>query len=413
MEGVQWPLGAQQHELLAELATLIARGGAWRFLHTPVVAADTSHYPEPWEPSRAGVGRVVARTLWHAHLGLDATVDDVRRPTRRAAGRLYATHFELAHVDASSAVFMLHLLGNDDIAGQVAHEVGRAFVGSMGCAGHPFRVSADGLPTPAIGSIAAVYLGLGVLAANAAFYSQAVGRYGFHQHRVVRAGGLEVDDLAFLLAVQATVRDDVLTALDTLHPTQRELVDAWRAVIDDHEVELLRMLGIAELGHQDAVARPDVPLPVIVSGQLDEGALHKENHGRRVFRYAQRLAAARAGLGMLCGMGVAAVIIVYSRASSAADVALLLLSAGFLGGVVGWFRGRRARQFKCASCRSLLEETDRECANCGGTVAGEIANPSDRLAREEELEEAERAEPGRAEPGRADPAAEPGTSQEC
>lgn len=119
------------------------------------------------------------------------------------------------------------------------------------------------VPSPRLGSIATLCLGLGVVAANAAHYDRSAGEVrgqnGYHEHAIVRIGGLSVDDLAFLLAVQATVRDDMLPALDTLRPTQAECVAAWREVLDDHEVELKRLLGIADDGAFEPLTRPDEP----------------------------------------------------------------------------------------------------------------------------------------------------------
>jgi hypothetical protein len=110
-----WPLGPDQQQLLGELAALVARSGAWRFLHAPVVAADAEHYPDQWEETRAGVARIVGRTLWHAYVGINAVIE-VRQPAKRDLDLLRATHFELAHVDVSSAVFEFSAIGNDDVA---------------------------------------------------------------------------------------------------------------------------------------------------------------------------------------------------------------------------------------------------------------------------------------------------------
>src|SRR4029077_13638635 len=104
-----------------------------------------------WDETRAGVARVLARTLWHAHALLDATLEDARAPGAQREGLLRNTLLQLVHVDGHAARFALHHIGNDDVAGIAAHEVGRAFVGCLARDGHPFRlVVADGLPTPAI-----------------------------------------------------------------------------------------------------------------------------------------------------------------------------------------------------------------------------------------------------------------------
>src|SRR5215475_4995301 len=96
---VQWSLTDAQRGMLSDLATLIARGGSWRFLHGPVAAADQAYYPDSWDETRAGVARVIARTLWHAHAPFDATLEDARTPGAQRDGLLRNTVLQLARVD--------------------------------------------------------------------------------------------------------------------------------------------------------------------------------------------------------------------------------------------------------------------------------------------------------------------------
>jgi hypothetical protein len=392
---VCWPIGSEREALLEELATVIAQGGAWRFLQGPVVAADPTAYPEPWDEQRADLARVIGRTLWHAHLTLDAQLHDVRSPGSGSRALLRQTQLALARFEGNTAVFEVASIGNDDVPGIVSHEVGRAFVARLGREAGPFRTVDDGeLPTARAGSIATVYLGLGVIAANAAFYDRSAGEvrgnYGYHEHAIVQIGGLHVTELAFLLAVQATVRDDVVPALDTLHPTQVEQVAAWRAVLDDHEAELGRMLGLPEVSAElDAIDRPGAPVPVTVRGELDERDLFKPNVGRRVFRYLVKRNWAYGFAGLLGG-GLTGVMLgrlshdIIGTSMQATLVPVIVAAVGFA--MWGAILGNRRRLFHCASCDSFVTEADATCGGCGGRIVSEIANRNDRLAREEELE---------------------------
>lgn len=373
--------------MLSDLATLIARGGSWRFLHGPVAAADRAHYPDPWDETRAGVARVIARTLWHAHAPFDATLEDVRTPGAQREALLRNTLLRLARVDDRGACFVLQHIGNDDVAGIAAHEVGRAFVGWLGRDGHPFRATPDeGLPGPAIGSLATVYLGLGVIAINAAYYSRAGGKGdGTHSHAIGRAGGLDVDDLAFLLAVQAEVRDDMLPALDSLRPTQTEAVATWRAVLEDHEDELRRLLGLND-GADDSPApdRPPAPRPVTIAAAFDEAVVTKPNHGQRVFRIPETRMRGRNGLGvMICVAGGALAVL-------ALPSIVLRVVIGFAAVVAGLAFGTSPfathRLYRCATCASFFDATAAVCPGCGGTIAGDIAHRRDRLDAEERWE---------------------------
>jgi hypothetical protein len=381
-----WPPGPGEDQLLGELATMIARGGAWRFVHAAVVAADRRDYPDPWAETRDGVAQVVARTLWPAYLAIDASVEDARTPAARSRARLRTTRLELTRVDATGATFTMAAIGNDDVAGAVSHEVGRAFLGQLALDGHPFRSTASGVPTLALGSIAAVYLGLGVVAANSAFHDrtagEVIGRAAYHEHQIARAGGLDVSELAFLLAVQATVRDDVLPALASLRPRQAREVEAWREVLDPHEDELRRRLGLDARDDEPPLLRAAAPAAVAARGAFAEADLDKAYFGQRVFRVAETRTVGWAIAGAFGGLvlGVTALAI-------AGPIAMPLLAATAPAGfVVGWWRGRRVRLFRCASCTTFVDEGAATCRGCGGRIVGAIAHANLRLEAEEALE---------------------------
>jgi hypothetical protein len=52
--------------------------------------------------------------------------------------------------------------------------------------------------------------------------------------------------------------------------------------------------------------------------------------------------------------------------------------------------GRRRRLYRCATCRSFVTPRSKKCDGCGGTIAGDIKHPDDRLDAEEALEREER-----------------------
>lgn len=93
-------LTADQERRLRELARMIAAGGAWRFLRGPVVSASTRDYPDRWEESREGLARALGRTIWHAHIGVDASIEDARAPAMPSMKRLRRSHVELAEAAA-------------------------------------------------------------------------------------------------------------------------------------------------------------------------------------------------------------------------------------------------------------------------------------------------------------------------
>lgn len=390
---VRWPPSAAQERLLGQLAELVGRGGAWRFLHGPVVAAGPADFPDRWEPSRAAVARLLARMMWHAHVPLEVGIDDARGYAPPGGSDLRASQVELDRVEASRAWFAIYEIGNDDVAGVLSHQVGRAFAAQLARGGHPFRAGVDttedDLPDLAAGTLAAVYLGLGVLACNSAHHERTAGKwvanYVQHEHTIGQAGGLDWHDLAFLVAVQATVRDDVLPALETLHRTQRIEVAAWRELLDEREDELRVRLGLS--GEPDeavaAPARPSEPLPLHASALEPEADARKFNTGHRTYRVPHHRGTSSGVLGATAGLTAGVIMGVVGLGLP------LFLGAIAVGTLGGFALGRRARFFRCAEprCALVVGADDAVCPHCGGAIAGEIAHPDLRLARDEELDE--------------------------
>jgi hypothetical protein len=372
-----WPLSSEQQRLVVQLAELIAAAGAWRFLRGPVVAASQRDYPDRWEPSRAGVARVVARTLWHAHMDVAATLEDLRGPQWEDRKHLKRTRLELVAASPGTLAFAVAAIGNDNVAGTVAHEVGRAFVSQLPSS-NPFRdTGSSELPDPELGSIATVYLGLGVVALSSARYRRAygeiIGQNAFTEHEIIETGGLQPEELALLLAIQATVRDDVLTALDSLEREPADLVAAWREILDDHEDELRELLGLGE-DDGEAPSRPAVPREVTIDAAIAEGDLKRPNLGRPVFWYTETNSVSGSLLGLVVGLGV-----------GLATMSPAVFGIGAVAGAVGGYLvGRRMRLYRCASCGAFCTPQTPQCRRCGGNLVGKIEDARDRLDAEEE-----------------------------
>ena len=400
------PDAESRAHLLAELADLIARAGAQRFLAEPV-APTPAAFPEPWERTPDGVRRLVRRLAWHAGIERRIEVQDCRwgaPPTERKP----ATAVEAVRATRSEATFAVGFIGEDDVAGTLAHEVGVLFAMlHRRDTAEPYRAPAS--PELAVdqdrdlerGSIAAVVLGLGVLAANAA-YQQYTGSGRFNggymplEYDVLRAGHLPMSDLAFLLAAQAVARG-VTTPPAGLSPPQRDEVAAWIPHLE--RWPLRRQLGI----ESDAAGaqRPEVvpfasrgrrttsgrsrsvtesgswstePDPAAASsGTIATPAAPRVERASNAFRYRSH----RGGIGLVTGtmIGVGVTFAIATR------VPLFVL-----GGAGGHVVGRRIRVSRCTACVSIVPDGSPCCRACGARIRGEINEPADRLDAEEQLD---------------------------
>jgi hypothetical protein len=394
----------RRQTLLQVLGDLVARGGAAPFLLPPVEPGEAA-FPEPWQPSRSGVAALLRRLAWHGGVAGEIVVVEDRRG-RRATEKVARTQVEVHEVSERALSFTLSIIGEDDFVGTLSHEIGVAYaMRNRSDSPDPYRAAAQPVLTVDTerdlerGSIAAVYLGLGVLAANAAFqqYSRngkANGGYIPLEYDVINAGYLAMSELAYLLAVQAIVRGaDELPA--GLSPPQRDEVKAWMEQLAGQRAALREQLGISA----DAAsrARPAVaPFPGVAVNAA-------EPLQRRAFRWHLR----RPLLGGFLGAGIGFVAgLAVTDVGGLPPVLFPLLP---LGGIIsGSIFGRRVDVTRCSACATVVPKTAQACAKCKATFHGDIRSLNERLAAEEELEEKERTRAAaRSAAAAAEPAAPP------
>ncbi len=363
--------------LLVQLGELVARGGAAQFL-LPPVAPGSEAFPEPWAPTKVGVQLLLRRLAWHAGIDRSIVIDDQRvaaPPTERKP----ATRVELVEVRGKDAVFALGFVGADAVVGTLAHEIGTLYA-LLHRPGDPdpYRSAEPPVLTPdpdrdfERGGVAAVYVGLGVLAANAAYQQYSTpgrfnGAYVPHEYDVLRAGALPLPALAYLVAVQAVVRGQTEPPAG-LGSIQRDEVGAWMRALADERRLLADRLGIdlaAEVGTRE------VPVLFVDHEPIEEAAPRKI-----AFRWQTN----RGGVGFVAGtvLGMSLAFI--------ASRGLLPVTA-FGGATAGHIIGRRIRRPRCSACASVVHADATTCAACGASLRGDIAHLSERLEAEERLEQ--------------------------
>jgi hypothetical protein len=375
------PRRAEIEVLLDDLAALIAAGGWERFARAPVAPGERS-FPDPWQPTPAGVERLVQRLRWHAGVELAIAVED-RRDQAGPRPRRAVTEAEVAAVDGDRATLALFAIGDDDVVGTLAHEVGVAWVTDGRRRGAPpFREGAATTPTDddrGRGSLAAVYLGLGAIATAAAYQQFTGGTYQVHlgfapiEYDVIQAGHLPLAAMAFLLAAQAEVRGDRQVA--GLRGPADDEVRAWRRALAGQGPALRERLGIPAPMTWPALDRPLPPAP---QAALPAARAPRRAEGKRVFRVRGR----RAGLGFLAG-SVGGVVVTVALGAAGAEAAALLVGGMATGAAVG----RRVRVARCSECIERVAIAAADCPRCGGSFGGDIDHRDERLAAEEATEE--------------------------
>ncbi len=368
------PAPERREQLLAVLAEYVAHGGAGPLLAPPVVPGGAA-FPDPWEPTARGLETLLRRLAWHAGQPRAIVVVDERLgapPTQRKP----ETHVELVAVRAGELELTSWFVGEDDVAGTLAHELGvaHAMIARSGDrdpyrAPEPPEQGVDPECDLERGSIATVYLGLGVLAANAAFQQYSSpgrfnGAYSPLEYDVLRAGYVPMSELAYLLAVQAVVRGEPVPP-PGLSPPQRDEVTAWLDALHGRAGELRERLGIAADARGEA--RP-------AATPFDDTLREHARRRRIAFRWQTH----RAGEGFLAGAVVAA-----ATSFVAMPHGLFAFVVG--GAVVGLSVGRSLRIARCSTCATALAIDAPACGRCGAMMYGDITRRSDRLEAEERV----------------------------
>ena len=364
----RWPLKREQHELLVMLASMIRRFGTERFLEAKLVAANKKDFPDKWEGTLQSMHQVLYRLCWHAHLDPEIVVEDYR-PPRDATGMLLTSEIEIASCNAGVVTFHLTAIGNDDVAGMLAHKIGEVFLDLA--PGEPFR-STPRVPDEREASVAAVFLGLGVPAANAAMYrrhaSEIRGRSEHSESQIAHSGGLDIVDITLLLAIQDILRDEVQDALSTLHSAQSEWVEQWKQALDPHEDELRKLLELDD--ERDARPLSRNPAPRVAPAH-DETARKRFNVGSETMRVVRR-----SYLGMVPGafLWLFIGLIAWRLAGANTSVVLIVSIGSFLvGAMFGYWKWCRPF-YRCTTglCSKLIGADDKTCSGCGGTITKTI-----------------------------------------
>lgn len=380
--GIVWPPAGAQSELLTRLAALIERGGAAHFLDAPVARADDRDFPEPWRPTAAAVEQLLVRLLWLAHVDLDVAIDDLRRfetsdkMLRRSAIAWLATDDGVAH-------FQIEAIGNDDVAGLLCHQVGLAYAGWLASAA-AYRDVEPTTPSERDGSIAAIYLGLGVVATNAALYnrvaSKMVGQMSVSETDVIEVGGLAPAEAIYLLAIQAVVRGAPVDAHATLREDLRTALVAAIATLRPHRDAIAAYLGLDLTAPRPPLARD--PAPAVPVAARPEPAPVGRFAGERTYRVGDSEANLRAGLG--AGVGLLAAALAQAALAPSGLILVATLSAPVLVGAVS---GLRVRFDRCVRCSERVPGAATVCSRCGATIAGRLRHAGEFHARELEADD--------------------------
>lgn len=416
-DGLMLPPQDDRRWLVEQLAALVAARGPAPLATALLVEPSPKFFPDRWGGGEASVRRLLRRLCGYAGLvGRDVSVvvHDAD-PTRRGevAGKPPPRNNQdlsawIVGITARDMKFAVEAAALADPAAFVA--------AAARVVAHAYRVVHQ-LPVtdpydPRI-DVTAVYLGFALLTADAAlrFTSKSAAGAVANRRTPLRVGSLPPQAVCYLLAAQVHVRG-LASAERTrmskgMQANQAAFFRHAYVAIERMDPAIASQLHIPPREHwppAPSLAALTAPLPGEDGDDVPEVRRDEDpgvaglNAGKPVFMIDRSMAPR---LGRVLFMGVLMLGGVVSRMSPNQGISMGAIAAASLGlGLLGLGIGRLLRDRRCSEpkCGAPLRPEDRTCPRCGGTVAGTIKHPRERLAAEEAFNKARGVEPEPAPP---------------
>lgn len=380
--------------LVEQLAALVSARGVGPLLRAPLVEPTPEFFPDPWAGGEASVRRLARRLLRYAGIEdypVEVTVLD--EGTALASGTAGVSFEGLREGTLDFAVQSAALRDPLTVVSAMARAVADAYR-------RVHRLpTGDQARHQRLVDVTAVYLGFGLLTANAALrHGGSGGGWGRGSTRTrTRLGVLDPQSVGFLLAALLQARalspKQHRAVLRKLAANPAGFVRAAEPVLERLEPPLAEQLHLPppeQWPPAPALARLTAPLddeeePETEERKDEDRGVQGMNAGRTVFRVertkALRLAKMLAMPTVMLGMVASRMQVGVELPTWQAGVAAV--SLGLLGlGVGRLLPDRRCSEPKCGQALDLEMKV---CPRCGGTIAGVIHHPRERLAAEEAL----------------------------
>lgn len=406
------PPEGEREWVLDALRELVQSCGHQHLVTTPLVLPIPGCFPDPWSPDARGVRRVALRILRYAALPhLDVTVEmfDDGRAAAEGVGLGPRVHTEahegaaawFAGITDDTCWFGANVSLLDDPSGvtaALAHESAHAFR-------HVHELVVDDRDLEeCLTDLSTIYLGLGVLTANATLRHRSWslrgegGGLGGHAWSTSQLGYLSPQAMCFALAAVVRARGrgsaERRAVVGALHPNQAGFFKAAERWLEQSlGVGLRERLGLPDASQWPAPTRLEDLLaePLLADDADDVDATDADgsnapaeppptvargergwNTGGKVYRVPYP-ASPMLGFVLVLASMLASVPLFDAGHEL---LALAVIAAGIT--LARWLP-RRLPRHECSTCNGLLRRSDERCALCGGTLVGTLARAEDRL----------------------------------
>jgi hypothetical protein len=330
----------------------------------PLVLPTDDFFPDRVTPDAAGAEVLARRLLGFAGLGELGVKVATYASHKRRSGHHTAAFFLGIEDGACLFGFDENLFESPDKAvGTLAHEVAHAFREARSL------VVDDREREELLTDLTTIYLGLGVLTANAAYQYSSYRVLGGSAYEHSKMGYLPFQAMAFALAVHAVVRGEELGRVE--RHLSRSQADSFNAAVRALKEKplLAGQLGVSKTAAQaPRLAVSAAPLPAQTEKAApaaltayaeahDEPQPGAENRGRVVKSYFE----SRAFAWSVCSAMLALVAALPFANGRYIGFSVLAAACAFVGGM-RLFRSRGV--YRCSSCDCPLDGPEGVCSGC-------------------------------------------------
>ncbi len=361
--------------LIRYLRKLIERAGWERFVGGPIVEPLRTWFPEKWSGSVRDAHIVTQRLLHYADLGdLRPMFDSYESLEDEEGDERFDWAAYFSGIRDGRAYFGIQLAILDEpekAAGTMAHEVAHAWRARK-------KLVVEEAPDreELLTDVSTIYLGFGIFTTNNTDRYRSEGTIDETRWSFSRVGYLPMQAMAFLLALQASARDDRQETAKIERHLEPNQLRAFREAMEYFEGEdVPALLSLPPRHSWPEIERTPRTLAVYQPGPAEAvepesvGDDPHRNSSRYVYRTEQGAAGHAAYLKFLAvlfgGIGVVVVTQVEEELRLGAGIAFGIL---FLATV---FLASRFSSYVCSDsdCARPLTKELAVCPGCGGMIA--------------------------------------------
>ena len=393
-----------QRWLVDQLAALVRARGHEHLLLAPLVEPTEAFFPDPWSGGGPSLERLIMRLFVYADLE-EAEVSVQIHPDDDVGG-------QVAPAGIGAPIWFVRRQGD------TLHYAARASTlrDPMQAVPAAARAATEGwrrwhglsqsnaVLEQRMVDVTTVYLGFGLLTTDAAVRHGATRTDTFRLQRTKsQLGVLGPQAMAYLLGVQLYARQtptrERRKAAKRLQSNQAGFLDEALRLFAQAPGDLIERLGIPpkeRWGQAPALADLTAPFASGVFAKTDnpeedtpppaeDQGVVGMNEGKPVFR-VKRSKALRLAKMLALPIGMMGMLFSRMNTGFEVDMGKIGLAAAGLG-LLGLIVGRFLPDSRCSEpkCGTTLSDDDTVCPRCGGTIAGNIGHPKERLAAEEAL----------------------------